>query len=164
MSPWESASWIPKHTSSNSIEYPIVATGIHMQDIHQVISNPIFNPTWRNLKEQDSIHHNKIERGKIHHMIQLYQQSSRYIKIMPNQEHERERDIKHIATSTYPQPRGWTTPSSAWPPSGWWRWPPDDDFPLQQGTRKAPDWFFVDTESCGAERRVSLYFWGFWDL
>ena len=30
---------------------------------------------------------------------------------------EREREIKHIATSTNPQPRGWTTPSSSW-------WPP----------------------------------------
>ena len=30
---------------------------------------------------------------------------------MPNQEHkrEREREIKHIATGTYPQPQGWTT-------------------------------------------------------
>ena len=26
----------------------------------------------------------------------------------------RERGIKHIATSTNPQPRGWTTPSSSW--------------------------------------------------
>ena len=25
---WESASWLPKHTSSDSIEYPIVTTGI----------------------------------------------------------------------------------------------------------------------------------------
>ena len=25
---------------------------------------------------------------------------------VPNQEHEREREIKHIATGTYPQPRG----------------------------------------------------------
>ena len=37
---------------------------------------------------------------------------------------EREREIKHIATSTYSQPRGWTTPSSSWRPPGWWRWPP----------------------------------------
>ena len=29
-----------------------------------------------------------------------------------------ERDIKHIATGTNPQPRGWTTPSSSWWPSG----------------------------------------------
>ena len=42
--------------------------------------------------------------------------SSRYIKIVPNQEHERE--IKHIATGTYPQPRGRTTPSSSWRPPG----------------------------------------------
>ena len=31
---------------------------------------------------------------------------------------EREREIKHIATSTKPQPRGWTTPSSSWWPPG----------------------------------------------
>src|SRR5215216_3888666 len=31
-----------------------------------------------------------------------------------SQEHEREREIKHIATGRNPQPRGWTTPSSSW--------------------------------------------------
>ena len=29
-----------------------------------------------------------------------------------------ERDIKHLATGTNPQPRGWTTPSSLWCPPG----------------------------------------------
>ena len=32
----------------------------------------------------------------------------------------RERENKHIATGTNPQPRGWTTPSSSW-------WPRDDE-------------------------------------
>src|SRR3989337_59901 len=30
----------------------------------------------------------------------------------------REREIQHIATGTYPQPRGRTTPSSSWRPPG----------------------------------------------
>ena len=58
----------------------------------------------------------------------------------------REREIEHIATSTYPQPRGWNTPSSSWPPPGWWRWPPEMIYPLRQGTGMPPDWFFIDTE------------------
>ena len=37
----------------------------------------------------------------------------------------REREIKHIATGTNPQPQRWTTPSSSWWPSGWWIWPPE---------------------------------------
>ena len=31
---------------------------------------------------------------------------------------EREREIKHIAIGTNPQPQGWTTPSSSWWPPG----------------------------------------------
>src|SRR3954469_2170372 len=31
---------------------------------------------------------------------------------------ERERQIKHIAIGTNPQPQGWTTPSSSWWPRG----------------------------------------------
>ena len=30
----------------------------------------------------------------------------------------RDREIKHIATGTNPQPRGWATPSSSWWPPG----------------------------------------------
>ena len=45
--------------------------------------------------------------------------------ISRTREREREREIKHIATGTNPQPRGWTTPSSSWWPPGWWRWPPE---------------------------------------
>ena len=39
MSPRESASWVPKHTSSESIEHPIITTCIHIQEIRQVFSN-----------------------------------------------------------------------------------------------------------------------------
>ena len=41
-----------------------------------------------------------------------------YTKIVTSQEHEREREIKHIATGTNPQPRVWPTPSSSWWPPG----------------------------------------------
>ena len=40
LSPRESASWVPKHISSESIRYPIVTTSIHVQDIYKVLSNP----------------------------------------------------------------------------------------------------------------------------
>ena len=83
----------------------------------------VFNPIRTKSQRENSIHHNKIEREK-RHMIQLYWQSLRYIKIVSSQEHEREREIKHIATGTNPQPRGWTTSSSSWWLPGWWRWPP----------------------------------------
>src|SRR5215216_1365742 len=45
----------------------------------------VFNPIITKSQRENSIHNNKIEREK-HHMIQLYLQSSRYIKIVPNQE------------------------------------------------------------------------------
>ena len=52
---------------------------------------------------------------------------------MTSQEHKREN--KHIATGTNPQPWGWTTPSSSWWPSGWWRWP-TEMIPPPAGCRK----------------------------
>jgi hypothetical protein len=71
---------------------------------------------------------------------------------MPSQEHERERErereIKHIATGTNPQPRGWTTPSSSWWPPGWWRWPPVMISPSGRVPEQGLDWFFVATEAC----------------
>ena len=59
---------------------------------------------------------NKISKGKLNPSQQNSEgdtpydptilKSLRYIKIVPNVEHERERErgIKHIATGTYPQP------------------------------------------------------------
>ena len=73
--------------------------------------------------------------------------SSQYIKIVPNQEHERE--IKHIATHTYPQPRGWTTPSSSCRLPGWWRWPPVMISPSGKMSKRAPGCFFMAIEACG---------------
>ena len=63
----------------------------------------------------------------------------------------REREIKHIATGTYPQPRGWTTPSSLWRASRWWRWPLERDSPLRQGARTGLDLFSVAMEASGGE-------------
>ena len=62
---------------------------------------------------------------------------------------EREREIKHIATGTNPQPRGWTTPSSSWWPPGWWRWPPEMISPFGRVPEQGLDWFLVATEPCG---------------
>jgi hypothetical protein len=61
----------------------------------------------------------------------------------------REGEIKHIATGTYPQPRGWTTPSSSWRLPRWWRWPSVMVSPSGRVPEQAPDWFFVATEACG---------------
>ena len=59
-----------------------------------------------------------------------------------------ERDIKHIATGTNPQPRGWTTPSSSWWPLRWSRWPPVMISPSSRVPGRVLDWFFVATKPC----------------
>ena len=59
------------------------------------------------------------------------------------------REIKHIATSTYPQPWGWTTPSSSWRAPGWWRWPPVMARPSDRVPKQGPGWFLVPIEACG---------------
>ena len=83
---------------------------------------------------------------------------------MPNQEHEREREIKHIATGTYPQPRGWNTPSSSWRVSGCWRWPLVMVSPSGKVPKQGPDWVLVATKACGSGTPDLGYFlevWGF---
>jgi hypothetical protein len=77
---------------------------------------------------------------------------------MPTQEHDREREIKHIATGTNPQPGGWTTPSSSWWPPGWWRWIPVMISPFGRVPEQGLDWFFVATEACdGGTSNVGLF-------
>ena len=76
---------------------------------------------------------------------------------MPNQEHEREREIKHIATGTYPQPRGWTTTSSSWrrrddEDGHWWGIAPSGRVPEQ-----CPDWLLVATEASGGGTPDLIY-------
>ena len=68
---------------------------------------------------------------------------------------------------TYPQPRGWITPSSSWKASGWWRWPPERDSPLPQGAETGLDWFSVATEAFGGGTPYlfcSLMFLGYKDI
>ena len=66
-------------------------------------------------KGKDSIHHNKCREGR-NNIWSIYinkaHDTSRswHLKIM----REREKEIKHIATGTNPQPQGWTTPCSSW--------------------------------------------------
>jgi hypothetical protein len=57
-------------------------------------------------QRENSIHHNKIERGK-HHMtnyINKARDTSRSCQLKNTREREREREIKHIATGIDPQP------------------------------------------------------------
>ena len=89
------------------------------------------------------------------------------IKIVPNQEHEREREIKHIATSTNPQPWGWTNPSSSWWMPGWWRWHPMMISPSIRVPKQGLVWFFVATEACGGgtpDLLCSSMFLGYMDI
>jgi hypothetical protein len=81
---------------------------------------------------------------------------------VPNQEHEREREreIKQIATGTYPQPRGWTTPSSSWRPPGWWRWPPVMISPSDRVPEQGSRWYFFGIEACGGVVEVLGLFLG----
>ena len=72
---------------------------------------------------------------------------------------ERERDQTH-GTGTYPQPRGWTTPSSSWWPPGWWRWPPVMVSPSSRVPERAPNWVFVATKACGGGTPDRGFFWG----
>ena len=78
-----------------------------------------------------------------------------------------EREIKHIATGTYPQPRGWTIPSSPWRASGWWGWPPEWDSPLRQGAGTGLDWFSMATKASGGgtpDLLCSPKFLGYMDI
>ena len=112
------------------------------QDIYHVFSDLNSIRQDKTSKGKDSIHHNKCgERRNIIWSI--------YINKARDIEHEREREIKHIATGTYPQPRGWTTPFSSWRAPGWWRWPPVKDPTSGRVPGRAPERFLVAIEPCG---------------
>ena len=102
---------------------------------------------------------NKISKGKLNSSQQDREGKTPYdltilTKPTIHQDHdisrtrEREREIKHIATGTNPQPRGWTTPSSSWWPPGWWRCPPVMISPSGRVPERAPERFLVATEAC----------------
>ena len=133
MSPRESASWVPKHTSSESIEHPIVTTGIPRKTYIKCsqIHNSIQSDNSETLKVK--LNSSKEDRGGETPYDPTIVAKLAVHQDVPNQQHEREREIKHIATGTYPQPRGWTTPSSSWRAPRWWRWPGEGS-PLRQGT------------------------------
>ena len=112
------ASWSSKHTSSGSIEHPIITTNIPSQDIHQVFSdlNIQFDKTKLQRVKTQFIT-TSVERGETSY------DPSMLTRPMIHQDRDIlrscAREIKHIATSTNPQPWGWTTPSSSWWPPGW---------------------------------------------
>ena len=142
MSPRESASWVPKHTSSESIEYPIVTTGMPRKTY--IKCSQIHNSIQFNNSETSKVKLNlSQDRGG-----KTPYDSTIITKLVVHQDRSksrtREREIKHIATGTYPQPRGWTTPSSSWRPPGWWRW---------------PQWWFPPPARC--QSRSRLVFCGF---
>jgi hypothetical protein len=101
-------------------------------------------------KGKDSIHHNKDREGRNtiwSNYINKARDTSRSCQIKNTR--EREREIKHIASGTNPQPRGWTTPSSSWRQPGWWRWPPVMLPPSGKVPKKGCRWDHGGTEACG---------------
>ena len=99
--------WQLRHRMQEvAIEYPIVTMGIHMQDIHQVISNPIFIPIiMKSQRERlNSSQHDR--QGRTTYVPTILTKLMIHQDCEKSRTREREREIKHIATSTYPQPRG----------------------------------------------------------
>src|SRR5215216_1229099 len=101
----------------NQYDTPLSPEVFIPQDIHHLFSN-------LNIQSNKT----KLQRVKIQFIITRVEKGetsydpSMLTKPMIYQDHDisrsREREIKHIATGTNPQPRGWTTPSSSWWPSG----------------------------------------------
>src|SRR5215216_6466415 len=101
----------------NQYVTPFVTSSIQLQDIYQVFSD-------LNIQSDKT----KLQRVKIQFIITRVERGetaydpSMLTKPMIYQDRDisrsREREIEHIATGTNPQPRGWTTPSSSWWPSG----------------------------------------------
>ena len=102
MSPRESASCVPKHTSSESIEYPIVTTGIPRKTYMKC--SQIHNSIQSNNSETSKVILNSSQEGRggetpfdptIITMLAVHQDRAK------SKTREREREIKHIATGTY---------------------------------------------------------------
>ena len=161
MSPRESASWVPKCTSSESIEHPIVTTGIPRKTY--IKCSQIHNSIQSNNSETSKVKLNSSQEGR---GGETPYDSTIVTKLAVHQDRaksrtrERGREIKHIATGTYPQPRGWTTPSSSWRALGWWRWPPVMIPPSGWVPEKGPDWFLVVTKACGSRNPDLGFFSG----
>ena len=99
----------------------------HARHTSSVLKSKVFNPTIKKPQRERLNSSQEYREGRNtiwSNYINKAHDTSRSCQIKNTREREREREIKHIATGTYPQPRGWTTPSSSWRPSGWWRWPP----------------------------------------
>ena len=152
MSPRESASWVPKHTSCESIEHPIIATGIPRKtyikcsQIHKSIQsdNSETSKVKLNSSQQDREGETPYDQTILTKLV-VHQDRAK------SRTREREREIKHIATSINPQPRGWTTPSSLW-------WPSVMISPSGRVPEQGPDWFFMDTEAWGCQTSDLDYF------
>ena len=97
---------MPKHTSSESIENPIVTKGISRKTYIKCSQN-------HNSIQFDNSETSKVKLNSSQEDREGETPYDPTILIKPaihqdcaSQEHEREREIEHIATGTYPQPRG----------------------------------------------------------
>ena len=101
--------------ANRSIEHPIVTADIPSQDIHQVLSHPKIQSNITK-PQRKTLNSSQGREGRIPYDPTIIG------KLVVHQDRTtsrtQEREIKHIATGTYPQSRGWTTPSSSWRMSG----------------------------------------------
>ena len=124
----EPASWSPKHTLSESRGIPLspqIRTERHISSVLKSLKTQSDKITSKGKLNslQESRGGRNIIRSNYNSKAQDTSRSCH--RGTRERTREREREIKHIATGTYPQPRGRTTPSSSWRAPGWWRWPPE---------------------------------------
>ena len=125
----ELASWSPKHTSSESCGItlsPHIRTASHTSSVLKSLKNQS-----NKITSKGKLNPLQESRGGENIIRSNYNSKARDTSRSYHLKNTREREIKHIATGTYPQPRGRTTPSSSWRAPRWWRWPPERDFPLR---------------------------------
>ena len=117
ISSWEEpASWSPKHTSSESRDIPLspqISTARHTSSVLKSLKTQSDKITSKGKLNtlQESRGGRNIIGSKYNSKAR---DTSRSYHLKNTREREREREIKHIAMGTYPQPRGRTTPSSSW--------------------------------------------------